>query len=159
MKRTLVVLPGLAVAAFTLAMIAQPHASPKPEPAPVTAPDPGVVAKLQEIVAIRERQVKYHQLLLDSGRASVESAPDVDLAEARLRLARELRQGEGVIAELKNLVEAHERRVKRIESLSREWRSANVDSARVDLLDAEIRLLKEQPQGAQIGIPSLEPMP
>jgi hypothetical protein len=144
MRIPLTLITWAALGAFTAILIAQQRSSPEGrQPAPTAAPDPRIVVLLQEIVAIRERQVQNHQLLRDAGRASVDSAPEVELIEARIRLALELRQTQTVRAELSQLVAAQEQRLKRVESVARDWRSADVDAARVDLLDARIRQMRD----------------
>ena len=70
---------------------------------------------------------------------------EIDLVEARLRLAREQRQQAAVAAELRNLVAAHQRRLKLVEAATRDRLPPGaVDPVRADLLEAEIRLLREE---------------
>jgi hypothetical protein len=80
-----------------------------------------------------------------AGRVPADSTAEVDYVEARINLARERNQTSEVLAELKKLVAAQERRLKRIEGVRCEFITlADVERARVGLLEAEIRLLKEQ---------------
>jgi len=67
------------------------------------------------------------------------------LLKARIRLARAKGQDAVVVAELRNLIAAHQRRVKSMEDLVEAGitNHIRVDLARVDLLNAEIKLLKQ----------------
>lgn len=109
------------------------------------APDPAVVAKLQEIVEVREQLLKAHQLLLEAGRAQDDGAAEIDLAEARIQLARERGQADLVMAELRNSVTTHEKRLERAKARAADRGPVGeVDRLRVALLEAEVRLQREQ---------------
>ena len=109
------------------------------------APNAAIMAKLREIVTIRERQFESFKVLLTSGRAPMDDMAEIALVEAKLRLAREQRQQEAVAAELRNLVAAHQRRLKLVEAAARDrLPPGDADRVRADLLEAEIRLLREE---------------
>ena len=108
-------------------------------------PDPAIIAKLSEIVSIRERLAKTHEQMVEAGRASATSLEEVDLAEARIALAREGGQPEVIVRELKGLVAAHERRTKRLSALPADRvPGGEVDRAQAALLEAQVRLLRAQ---------------
>jgi hypothetical protein len=85
------------------------------------------------------------ETLAEAGRASGEPAAAVALAEARLELARELDQHEVVLVQLQKIVQ-----------LRRDWvanakrraldrmRDIELSEAEAALLQAEVRLLREQ---------------
>jgi hypothetical protein len=113
--------------------------------------DAKVIAKLMEIVKVREQLVEIVQALYASGRASAENgagveAAQVELAEARVDLAREQGRRDGLIAALQELVTANERRLesaKRMKELARAS-DIGVKQAQVALLGAQVLLLREQ---------------
>src|SRR5688572_1947921 len=65
---------------------------------PSSAPDPAILAKLGEIVTVRERLAKNYESLVDAGRAPADSAADIDLAEARIAHALETGQRDAILA-------------------------------------------------------------
>ena len=145
MNKTTLTLIAMATLVFSIVLVAQQQAASQAKPAAAPEANPTILAKLQEIVAIRERQFKTYELMLKTGRASPADSAEIDLVEARIRLARERHQSDAVVAELKNLVAAHERRFTKIQAYARDrGTSADIDRMKVDLLDAEIRLLREQ---------------
>ncbi len=104
-----------------------------------------IIAKLSEIVAIRERLFQSYELLLGAGRAPVDGSAAIDLAEARIELARERGHKEDVIGALKDLVAAQERRLKSLQDLLKDrFAPADLEKVKVALLEAEVRLLREQ---------------
>ena len=128
-------------AAFTLVLFAQQQRT-APEP---NEPDARIVAKLSEIVSIRERLAKSYEEMIKAGRASVDGLAEVELAEARIALARERGQREAVITELQGLVAAHERRAQRMHGLAKDrLPSGEVERTQAALLEAQVRLLREQ---------------
>lgn len=129
---------------FTFSLVAeqQPQA---PEP------DARVIAKLAEIVQIREQLVDYNQALYKAGRASAEDVAgmelaEIELAEARVDLARERGQREPLIEALQGLVAAHERRTERAKNRKNVARASEIDvkQAEAALLQAQVRLIREQ---------------
>jgi hypothetical protein len=116
-----------------------------------TEPDANIIAKLTEIVQIRGQLVEIEQALHQSGRASAENGSgvevaEVELAEARVDLAREKGQRDALIAALQGLVAANERRVewaKRMKDLAR-VSDVEVKRAQAELLKAQVRLLRAQ---------------
>lgn len=116
-----------------------------------TEPDAKVLTKLTEIVQIREQLVEIEQALHQSGRASSENGSgvelaEVELAEAKVDLAREKGQRDALIAALQDLVVANERRVewaKRMKELAR-VSDVEIKRAQAELLKAQVRLLRAQ---------------
>lgn len=114
-------------------------------------PDAKIIAKLTDIVQIREQLVEIEQALHKSGRASSENGSgvelaEVELAEARVDLASEKGQRGDLIAALQGLVTANERRVewaKRMKDLAR-VSDVEVKRAQAELLEAQVRLLRAQ---------------
>ena len=128
--------------AFTFMLVAQQQRN-----SPVRPPEPDarIVSKLSEIVGIRERIAKNYEEMLKAGRASRNGLAEVELAEARVDLARERGQPDAIIAELQSLVAAHERRTKWMGSLASDRiPSEEIDRAQAALLEAQIRLLRAQ---------------
>ena len=114
---------------------------------PVRPPEPDakILSKLSEIVSIRERIAKNYEEMLKAGRAAHNGLAEVELAEARVDLARERGQTDAVIAELQGLVAAHERRTKWMAGLATDRvAQAVIDTAQVGLLEAQVRLLRAQ---------------
>lgn len=129
---------------FTFSLVAEQQIK-APEP------DAKIIAKLTEIVQIREQLVDYNQALYNAGRASAEDvagmeSAEVELAEARVDLARERGPRELLIEALQGLVAAHERRVERAKNRKNVARASEIDvkQAQAALLQAQIRLLREQ---------------
>lgn len=110
------------------------------------APDPAIIAKLQEIVEVRQQLLKVHQLKLEHGKAEDDGAAEIALAEARTQLARERGQADLVIAELRNVATIHERLLEvaktraGLGALSPE----EVARVRIALLEAQVRLRREE---------------
>ncbi len=115
-----------------------------------TVPDAGIVAKLTEIVRIREALVEIEQALYKAGRSAGEGGQvelaEIELAEARVELAREKGQKELIITELQGLVAACERWVEWAKNMKKQARASEVEiqKAQVALLKAQVRLLREQ---------------
>ena len=131
--------------ACTFALVAQQQRSSPVRPGGAVEPDARIVSKLSEIVNIRERLLKNHEQMLGAGRAPAHALVEVELAEARVELAREQGKREAIIFELQGLVAAHERRTKRMSSLASDRVSSeSVDRAQAALLEAQVRLLRAQ---------------
>ncbi len=142
MRTKLSVIP-LALA-LTLVVIAQQQNEPVRQVAP-TRGQAAIIAKLSEIVRIRERLAQSYLDLLGAGRAPFDGTAEIELAEARIELARERGQPDAVITELKDLVAAHQRRVVRLKAVAVDRGiQADVDRAQAALLEAEVRLLRAQ---------------
>jgi len=105
-----------------------------------------LVEKLKELVAIRERQLKTYQKMVEVGRAPSTGTPEIDLVESKIELARETRQKEVVLTEMHNLVAAYEGRLKALLAAQEVGvvSSSDVDAAKAALVEAEIRLLRER---------------
>ena len=131
--------------AFTFMLVAQQQRSSPARPVGVVEPDARIVFKLTEIVGIRERAANSYEQMLGAGRASSDGLAQVELAEARVDLAREQGQSAAIITELQGLVAAHERRTKWMAGLATDRIAPEVvDRARVALLEAQVRLLRAQ---------------
>ena len=132
-------------AAFTFVLVAQQQRGSPARPTGAAEPDARIVSKLSEIVGIRERAAKNYEQMLGTGRASSDGLAQVELAEARVDLAREQGQPAAIVTELQSLVAAHERRTKWMASLATDRIAPEViDRARVALLEAQVRLLRAQ---------------
>ena len=144
MKKTGLTVISLIALACALTLVAQQAGSPTKR-IEATRSGSEIIAKLQEIVAIRERQFKNFEELLRAGRAGFDDSAEIDLAEARVRLAQERHQPDAVVAELRDLIAVHQRRLKRVQAVANDReRAGGIDTIKVGLLEAEIRLLKEQ---------------
>ena len=140
MKAKLIIIALVSV--FTLVLVAQQQ---RTSPVHPPEPDARIVSKLSEIVSIRERIARNYEEMLKAGRASHNGLAEVELAEARVDLARERAQPDGVIAALQGLVAAHERRTKWMGSLATDRiPREEIDRAQAALLEAQIRLLRAQ---------------
>jgi outer membrane protein TolC len=104
------------------------------------------MAKLQEIVEVRRQLLKVHQLKFENGLAEYDGAAEIALAEARIQLARERGQADLVIAELRNMVTTHERRleVAKAKAGNGVGPPEELDRVRVALLEVQVRLQREQ---------------
>jgi hypothetical protein len=129
---------------FTFVLVAQQQRNSPARPGAVE-PDARIVSKLTEIVSIRERLAKNYDEMLRAGRANADGLAEVELAEARIELARERNQTDAVIAELQGLVAVHERRIKRMSGLTKDRVApGEIDRAQAALLEAQVRLLRAQ---------------
>ena len=139
MKTKLIITAFAAV--FTLVVVAQQQRSSKS-----VDPDARIVSKLTEIVSIRERLAKSNEEMIRVGRAPADGLAQIELAEARVDLARERGQREEVITELQGLVAAHERRTERMNVLAKDRvLPGEVERAQVKLLEAQVRFRNQQP--------------
>ncbi len=142
MKTKLIVI-GL-VSAFAFVLVAQQRNAQGRQPESAGA-DAAIVSKLSEIVSIRERAAKNYESMLAAGRAQADGSAEIELAEARIELARERGERDAVITELKGLVAAHERRAKRMMGLAADRvASGDADRAQVAYLESQVRLLRAQ---------------
>lgn len=133
------------IAVLTLVVVAQQQRSPQTRRPGSAGSDPAIIAKLSEVVAIRERLAKSFEIQLAAGRASADGLAEIELAEARISLAEEQGQPDSLIEQFKGLVAAHERRVKNLAILAKDRTPlAEVDRARAALLEAQVRLLRAQ---------------
>jgi len=117
----------------------------------VKKPNPEIIAKLQEIVKLRERQMETQQLLMElkKGESKDLAAAKVALAAARIEVAKEQGQAEEVEKELRKIIKAWKSCVAREEALAEEDRKTltELGELRVALLEAEIRLLQNSKFG------------
>ena len=107
---------------------------------------PAIVDKLREIVSIRQKLAEANERAVQSGKGETDGRYELALAEARLQLARELGQRNEQVAALKDALKVQQRR---LEDANR--RAAvgaappeEVETIRVAVLEAEVRLLREQ---------------
>ena len=114
-------------------------------------PDPVIIAKLQEIVEVRQQLLKVHQLRLELGKAEDDGAAEIALAAARIQLAREQGRADLVIAELRNMVTTHERCLEMAKVRAGEGLvpPEEADRVRVALLEAQVRLQREQQEAKE----------
>jgi len=111
-----------------------------------TNSDPAIVEKLREIVNIRQMLADTNQQLRQRGKGENDGRYDLALAEARLELARELGQRSEQVAALKDALKVHQRRLdeaKRSMAVGAASQ-AEVETVRAVVLEAEVRLLREQ---------------
>ena len=129
------------VSLVTFVLLAQQQSS-----SPGSAqPGPRILAKLSEIVSIRERLARNYEQMFEAGRAPAGGLAEIELAEARVELARERGKAEALITELQGLVTVHERRMKMLSALAKDRvPSDDVDRAQAALLEAQVRLLRAQ---------------
>ena len=131
--------------AFAFALFAQQQRTAQAQQLAPGGPDPKIIAKLSEIVAIRERLFQSYELLLGSGKAPLDGAAASDLAEARIDLARERGSRDEIIGALKDLVSAQERLLKSAQALAIDrLPRSELERVRVSVLQAEVRLLRAQ---------------
>lgn len=111
-------------------------------------PDSKIVSKLEEIVELRQRQLKTELLLAELGRGEIDNLITtlVDLSEARIAVLEEQGKPKMVIAELQKMVKTLQMRLKREELLVEEERrtSDELSKIRVAVLKAEVRLLRAE---------------
>jgi hypothetical protein len=96
-------------------------------------PDPAVLAKLQELVNLRQRIFERTQEMIKAGVMPNDGTSEIKLAEARMELALEQHQREVALAELKKIVVIREDLLARAKARGPEFKS-EVDELHVDLL-------------------------
>jgi hypothetical protein len=108
--------------------------------------DPAIVEKLREIVSIYQRMAEANERAVRSGRGETDGRYELALAKARLQLARELGQHNDQIAALKDAHNAQQRRLEDAKARAAVGAASpeDVDSIRVAVLKAEVRLLRAQ---------------
>lgn len=108
------------------------------------APDPEIVSKLEEIVALEESAVKEQQLLAELGTndAIDQLNAEIALSQARIRLAQEQGDRASITRELETIVSQTKSILDRAQALTEEGRRSDSDlkDIRIALLEAEIRL-------------------
>ena len=147
MKNTALLVVVAIAAAFTFALSGQEQRAPQLPSSQSMGADPVVVAKLSEIVAIRQAALERAKLTFTNGDIGEDQLATLrlDLAEARITVAQEQGQKEAVRTALKEIVSIHELRNRLLEALGAGGPSQE-DRAkiRVALLESEVRLLKAQ---------------
>lgn len=135
-------------ALFLLSLIGvgcSPQATPN-----AAAPDPEIVSKLEEIIALEERAVKEQQLLAELGTndAIDQLHAEIALSEARIRLAEEQNDRATITRELEAIVSQTKSILDRAQALTEEGRRSDSDrkDVRIALLEAEIRLRRHRAQ-------------
>ncbi|MBM3832010.1 MAG: hypothetical protein FJ403_01800 [Verrucomicrobia bacterium] len=141
--------PLLFIALLTLAatfgLMTQRESTGQASRSAVPEANSAIIGKLEEIVGIRRRMFESEELNIKAGRAPLDSTAEIDLVEARLQLAREKNQRDAVIAELRELVSVHERRLNRNQAFGVDRApAAALEKLRIGLLEAQVRLLREQ---------------
>jgi outer membrane efflux protein len=114
--------------------------------AAVASSDPAIVERLRTIVTIRERLAESNKRAMQSGKGETDGRYELALAEARLRLARELGQRPEQVAALKDILKVHQRRLEDAKKQSEVGVVSpdDIDIVRVAVLEAEVRLLRAQ---------------
>ena len=114
--------------------------------APSTSSDPAIVGKLREIVAVHQRLTESNQRAIESGKGDRDGRYEVALAEARLKLARELGERNEQIAALRDILKVQLGRlqVAKMTATKGSMSSDEVDTIRVAALEAEVMLLRAQ---------------
>jgi len=108
--------------------------------------DSAIVEKLREIVTIRQKLAESNELLVQHGKGERDGRYELALAEARLALARELGQRNEQIAALQDALKVYQLRLedaKRRVAIGATPPS-EVETIRAAVLEAEVRLLREQ---------------
>jgi hypothetical protein len=142
-----IIILGLAVLGLIGGLIAQQQTL-KEELQPESPPsDSAIITKLEEIVSIREGLFETYEILLRAGRIPANSSTAIELADARIELARERGEHERILAEMQQIVLIHEEHIKRLQGRSVDQAtSTEVERARALLLEAEVRLLRAKGQ-------------
>lgn len=112
-------------------------------------PDAEILAKLQEIVQIRERLLKEQLMIAEMGKGSAFDLIEakIQLSEAHIAVAEEQDDRNLLIGELKNIVKFHKQRLARESALLQEVdrkTSEELYDFQVALLKAELRLLRAE---------------
>ena len=98
---------------------------------------------LKEMVEIRQRILEGERLQLKAGMVTDIRKSEIALAKAKLRLARALKDSEGVVSMLRRIVEIQRHHLKRLENRTGDRVSQmEIDRVRIDLLQAMLRLAK-----------------
>ncbi len=138
--------PILIIVALLLAANVTMTQTPPRNDATGASSDSAIANKLREIVAIRQRLVEANQRAVRTGHGETDGRYELDLAEARVELARELGQRNEQLAALQDILKVHQRRLE--EAKKRAGVGAEspggVDTIRVAVLEAEVRLLRAQ---------------
>jgi hypothetical protein len=108
--------------------------------------DSAIVDKLREIVTVRQRVADYNKRAVQNGSGARDGRYELALAEARLELARELGERNEQIAALKDILEVQQGRLEDAEKRGDLGAMSpdEVDTNRVAVLEAEVRLLRAQ---------------
>src|SRR5262249_29148641 len=108
---------------------------------PAAVPDPAVVGPLRALVAAKERSVETTRAQVDAGRLSKMDlvTTEIDLTEARIRLAQAERNPEAVLALLKELVAHRQEERKMTAVLVEVGRNLPEELSKVDALLAEAK--------------------
>ncbi len=138
---TIVVIAVLLLAANVI-MTQTPKGNVAAEP----SSDPAIVEKLRAIVTIRERLVFSNERAVQNGKGETDGRYELALAEARLQLASELRQREEQVAGLKDILKVQQRRLEEAQRRANVGAASpdDVDTIRIAVLEAEVRLLRAQ---------------
>ncbi len=126
------------------ANVAMPQ--PQTNAAAGASSDPAIVDKLREIVTIQQRLADSNERAMQSGKGETDGRYTIALAKARFRLARELGQRDKQVAALKDILKVHQGRLEDAKKRAEVGAVSpgDVDTIRVAVLDAEVRLLRAQ---------------
>jgi len=138
---TIIIMAVLLVAAT----VTMPQ-TPQRNDAARASSDPAIADKLRAIVTIRQKLAETNERAVQKGKGETDGRYKLALAEARLQLGRELGHRDEQIAALKEILKVQQGRLedakKRADvgALSPD----DVDTIRVAVLEAEVRLLRAQ---------------
>lgn len=122
--------------------------SPQETTSTSQTPDPEIIAKLEALVVLEERALETQRLIYEMGKAdgSAPLAAQTDLVEARLQLAKERGDAEGVTEQLEDLVADAKEILTREEALAAEAMRTEEELAtlRAAVIKAELRLLRHR---------------
>lgn len=136
------------VAFWTVAVCRTRAVGPEVE-SPIVAPanaETELIAALEQVVGMRERQLASLKLLAQSGRANADSVDDatVGLWHAKNRLAEVRRQPDAVIDGLRRILAIKEEAYRRLRLKSEAGRigPSDLEAIRMQMLDARVGLCR-----------------
>ena len=134
------------IAVLLLAANATMPQTPRTNAANGASSDSAIVDKLREIVAIRQKLAEVNEQAVRNGRGETNGHCELALAEARLQLARELGQRNEQVAALKDALKVQQRRLAEAKKRAEVGAASpeDVDTIRVAVLEAEVKLLRAQ---------------
>jgi outer membrane protein TolC len=108
--------------------------------------DPPVVERLGAIVSIRQTMAQANERAVQGSKGETDGRNEIALAEARLQLARELAHRDEEVTALKDILKVQERRLQDAKKRADVGAASpdDMDTIRVAVLEAEVRLLRTQ---------------
>lgn len=134
------------IAVLLLAANAAMSQTPRTNAAAGASSDSVIIAKLREVVSIRQKLAEANERAVRNGRGETDGRYELALAKARLQLARELGQRDDQVAALKDALDVQQRRLEDAKKRAEVGAASpeDVEAIRVALLKAEVRLLRAQ---------------